>query len=60
MNDMICMMNNAKVDSGVCVGNDFGAQLCWEAGRARPDKFIGVFNVGIPVCRSYLVLFMPF
>jgi soluble epoxide hydrolase/lipid-phosphate phosphatase len=49
VNDIQCMMDNANVKSGVCVGNDFGAQVCWEAGRSRPDRFIGVFNVGIPV-----------
>jgi soluble epoxide hydrolase/lipid-phosphate phosphatase len=49
VNDIQCIMDKAKVRSGVCVGNDFGAQVCWEAGRLRPDRFIGVFNVGIPV-----------
>jgi soluble epoxide hydrolase / lipid-phosphate phosphatase len=49
VNDIQCIMDHAKVPSGVCVGNDFGAQVCWEAGRSRPDRFIGVFNVGIPV-----------
>jgi pimeloyl-ACP methyl ester carboxylesterase len=42
-------MDNSKVAKGVCVGNDFGAQVCWEAGRSRPDRFNGVFNVGVPV-----------
>lgn len=50
VNDMLCMLDHAHVQSGVCVGNDFGAQVCWEAGRSRPDRFIGVFNIGIPVC----------
>ncbi|KAF1988961.1 alpha/beta-hydrolase [Aulographum hederae CBS 113979] len=48
VNDAMCIMDNASVPKGVCVGNDFGAQVCWEAGRYRPDRFIGVFNVGIP------------
>ena len=42
-------MDQAGVSSGVCVGNDFGAQVCWEAGLLNPSRFIGVFNVGIPV-----------
>ncbi|KAK2811776.1 hypothetical protein FQN50_001814 [Emmonsiellopsis sp. PD_5] len=48
VDDIQCIMDHAGVESGVCVGNDFGAQVCWEAGRSRPDRFIGVFNVGIP------------
>lgn len=37
----MCIMDQAGVKEGVCVGNDFGAQVCWEAGRSRPDRFIG-------------------
>lgn len=48
-------MDHAGVDSGVCIGNDFGAQVCWEAGRSRPDRFIGIFNVGIPVRTAFLL-----
>jgi soluble epoxide hydrolase/lipid-phosphate phosphatase len=47
-------MDKAEVESGPCIGNDFGAQVCWEAGRSRPDRFTGVFNVGIPVSLSSL------
>lgn len=43
------MMDHSNVEKGVCVGNDFGAQVCWEAGRSRPDRFTAVFNVGTPV-----------
>ncbi|KAE9962094.1 hypothetical protein BLS_000843 [Venturia inaequalis] len=46
--DVTCMMDHSKVTKGVCVGNDFGAQVCWEAGRSRPDRFPAVFNVGTP------------
>ncbi|KAK2782760.1 hypothetical protein FQN53_009621 [Emmonsiellopsis sp. PD_33] len=54
VNDIQCVMDHAGVSSGVCVGNDFGAQVCWEAGRSRPDRFIGVFNVGIPYISASL------
>jgi soluble epoxide hydrolase/lipid-phosphate phosphatase len=46
------VLDNAKVSAGICVGNDFGSQVCWEAARARPDRFIAVFNVGIPYLSS--------
>jgi soluble epoxide hydrolase/lipid-phosphate phosphatase len=45
---MICMLDDAGAGSGVCIGNDFGAQVCWEAARARPDRFPATFNVGVP------------
>lgn len=48
----MCIMDHAKVDSGICMGNDFGAQVCWEAGRMRPDRFIGVFNAVVPYVAS--------
>ncbi|KAK5994734.1 Epoxide hydrolase A-like protein [Cladobotryum mycophilum] len=52
VDDVMCMMDNAGVKAGVCVGNDFGAQVCWEAGRMRPDRFIGVFNIVVPYVSS--------
>lgn len=45
-------MDHAEVDAGICMGNDFGAQVCWEAGRMRPDRFIGVFNAVVPYVSS--------
>lgn len=52
VNDFMCIMDHAGVNAGVCMGNDFGAQVCWEAARSRPDRFIGVFNAGIPYVSS--------
>lgn len=49
VDDFLCIMDHAKVDAGICMGNDFGAQVCWEAGRMRPDRFIGIFNAVVPV-----------
>ncbi len=45
-------MDHAGVASGVCMGNDFGSQVCWEAGLLNPTRFKGVFNVGIPVLHT--------
>ncbi len=45
----MCVMDHAGVKAGICMGNDFGAQVCWEAARSRPDRFIGVFNAVVPV-----------
>lgn len=51
---MLCVMDHAGAHAGVCMGNDFGAQVCWEAGRSRPDRFIGVFNAVVPYVSSAL------
>ncbi|KAK5996535.1 Epoxide hydrolase A-like protein [Cladobotryum mycophilum] len=52
VSDILCIMDHAGVDAGICMGNDFGAQVCWEAGRMRPDRFIGVFNAVVPYVPS--------
>ena len=45
----MCIMDHARVESAVIMGIDFGAQVAYEAGRQRPDRFIGVFAADIPV-----------
>ncbi|KAK7211760.1 hypothetical protein V2G26_018938 [Clonostachys chloroleuca] len=50
--DITCIMDHANVQAGICMGNDFGAQVCWSAGRARPDRFIGIFNEVVPYVPS--------
>ncbi|KAK5994760.1 Cytosolic epoxide hydrolase 2-like protein [Cladobotryum mycophilum] len=52
VDDISCIMDYAGVHAGVCVGNDFGAQVCWEAGRMRPDRFVGIFNIVVPYVSS--------
>ncbi|THH17595.1 hypothetical protein EW146_g3260 [Bondarzewia mesenterica] len=48
VSDMICVLDNAKVETAICVGHDWGAQICYEAGRTRPDVFEAVVGVAIP------------
>jgi soluble epoxide hydrolase/lipid-phosphate phosphatase len=45
----MCIMDHAGVESAVIMGIDFGAQVAYEAGRQRPDRFIGIFAADIPV-----------
>ncbi|KAJ3495188.1 hypothetical protein NLG97_g3574 [Lecanicillium saksenae] len=52
VDDFMCVMDHAGVNAGICMGNDFGAQVCWEAARSRPDRFIGVFNAVVPYVSS--------
>jgi len=46
--DMLCVLEDAKVDTAICMGHDWGSQVCYEAGRARPDVFDAVVGVAIP------------
>ncbi|CAK5275906.1 unnamed protein product [Mycena citricolor] len=46
--DMVCVLQRAGVSSAVCMGHDWGAQVCYEAARMRPDLFTGVIGVAIP------------
>ena len=47
--DMICVLNDAGVDKAICLGHDWGAQVCWEAARMRPDIFEAVAVAVVPV-----------
>ncbi|KAL9712334.1 hypothetical protein Ac2012v2_003571 [Leucoagaricus gongylophorus] len=46
--DLICILDNEKVTSTVCMGHDWGSQVCYEAARMRPDIFIGVIGLTVP------------
>jgi len=47
--DMVCVLDHARVQRAICVGHDWGAQVCWEAARMRPDRFEAVVGVTVPV-----------
>lgn len=47
--DLVCILENAGVSKAVCVGHDWGSQICFEAARMRPDLFEGVVGSVIPV-----------
>ncbi|KAJ7250402.1 Alpha/Beta hydrolase protein [Mycena rebaudengoi] len=46
--DMVCILEAAGISSAVCVGHDWGTQICFEAARMRPDIFRGVVGAAIP------------
>jgi len=50
--DLVCILDNASVKSAICVGHDWGAQICYEAARMRPDIFKAVVGVVIPYIPS--------
>lgn len=49
--DMVCVLDRAGVRQAICVGHDWGSQVCWEAARRRPDRFEAVIGVSVPVSR---------
>ena len=50
--DLVCILQDAGVSKAVCVGHDWGAQICYEAARMRPELFEGVVGAALPVCSS--------
>jgi pimeloyl-ACP methyl ester carboxylesterase len=50
--DLVCILENAGVAKAVCVGHDWGAQICYEAARMRPDLFEAVIGAVVPVSRN--------
>ncbi|KZT63800.1 alpha/beta-hydrolase [Daedalea quercina L-15889] len=46
--DLVCVLEHARVDSAVCMGHDWGSQLCFQAARQRPDKFTAVIGAAVP------------
>ncbi|KAJ7735113.1 alpha/beta-hydrolase [Mycena maculata] len=50
--DIVCILEHANISSAVCVGHDWGSQICYEAARMRPDMFRGVVGAVIPYLPS--------
>ncbi|PAV20580.1 alpha beta-hydrolase [Pyrrhoderma noxium] len=50
--DLECVLKDAGIDSAICLGHDWGAQVCWEAARMRPDIFEAVAVAVVPYIQS--------
>jgi soluble epoxide hydrolase/lipid-phosphate phosphatase len=50
--DLVCILEHARVKSAICIGHDWGAQICYEAARLRPDIFKAVAGLVIPYIPS--------
>ena len=49
VSDLACVLEDARVSHEVvCVGHDWGAQICWEAARMRPDLIEAVAGAVVP------------
>ncbi|KAF5361510.1 hypothetical protein D9758_006213 [Tetrapyrgos nigripes] len=50
--DLTCILEDAGVEKTVCVGHDWGSEVCYEAARSRPDIFEGVVGAVVPYTPS--------
>ncbi|GJJ13136.1 hypothetical protein Clacol_007386 [Clathrus columnatus] len=49
VSDLACILGLASPKSkAVCIGHDWGAQICWEAARMRPDLIEAVAGAVVP------------
>ncbi|KAA1477488.1 alpha/beta-hydrolase [Dentipellis sp. KUC8613] len=46
--DLTCVLANAGVHNAICIGHDWGSQVCYEAGRERPDIFTALVGAALP------------
>ncbi|KAF8075822.1 alpha/beta-hydrolase [Lyophyllum atratum] len=46
--DLVCILEKAGVHSAICMGHDWGSQVCYEAARMRPDIFTAVVGAVVP------------
>ncbi|GLB45925.1 putative alpha beta-hydrolase [Lyophyllum shimeji] len=50
--DLVCILEHAGVSSAICMGHDWGSQVCYEAARMRPDIFAAVIGAVVPYIPS--------
>ncbi|GLB33227.1 putative alpha beta-hydrolase [Lyophyllum shimeji] len=50
--DLVCILEHAGVSSAICMGHDWGSQVCYEAARMRPDIFEAVIGAVVPYIPS--------
>lgn len=47
--DMVALTDALGARSAVIVGNDWGATLAWQAALLRPDRFVALTAIGVPM-----------
>ena len=47
--DMLALLDALDKRHAVIVGSDWGATIAWQAARLRPDRFLGVMALGVPM-----------
>ncbi|KAH7881841.1 Alpha/Beta hydrolase protein [Phlebopus sp. FC_14] len=46
--DLTCVLEHVGVSAAICLGHDWGAEVCYEAARRRPDIFFALVGVTVP------------
>jgi len=46
--DLVCVLQDVGVETVICLGHDWGSQVCYEAARMRPDIFEAVIGAVVP------------
>ncbi|KAG2361232.1 Alpha/Beta hydrolase protein [Suillus spraguei] len=46
--DLTCVLEHVGIQSSICLGHDWGAEICYEAARRRPDIFYAMVGVTVP------------
>jgi pimeloyl-ACP methyl ester carboxylesterase len=47
--DLVGLLDALSCESAVLVGNDWGSTVAWQAALMRPDRFIRVVAIGVPM-----------
>ncbi|KAI0314136.1 alpha/beta-hydrolase [Amylostereum chailletii] len=53
VDDLSCILRDSNVAKAICVGHDWGTQVCYEAARTRPDLIEAVVGIAIPYVPSH-------
>jgi len=48
VDDLTCIMDKVGVDEAVCVGHDWGAEVCWSAALQKPARFTSIAALVVP------------
>ncbi|KDQ15549.1 hypothetical protein BOTBODRAFT_65259 [Botryobasidium botryosum FD-172 SS1] len=48
VDDLVCIMDKVGVAEAVCVGHDWGADVCWSAALQKPTRFTAVAALVLP------------
>ncbi|KXN81027.1 hypothetical protein AN958_06286, partial [Leucoagaricus sp. SymC.cos] len=51
VHDLVCILKDTKVSSAICMGHDWGSQVCYKAMHIQPDIFNAIIGLVVPMQR---------